>query len=357
MSQQSVPKAILYSWPSSVWSTGSASSRRATPKTSTSSSMLTYVSHPVFLWLTLTLPSHWRGKSPAPANPSTDTQIRISARRISSTIPTLVVPTLETTGTDVDTRYRSLRDTVSICDFLDQSRSVNTSQTSSERPAPALAPATIQAKSLSDQIVELIHLPAVDPNFIAISAADETELKEKAAAAPGKALTARKEALKKYLAEARQAVANSSVIPKEGSTTFDQRVVLFLEEKLKTNEEIWKIYYGETTPEALEQFYEVSRNAWRERLPEVFAQLETLIRGPFILGDHLSLADLHAISWLTRIVSIAGGQPDAEGLFSIETKTGANLGEKTKKFWESWIERESFQQVLVPASTAFEQMK
>lgn len=28
------------------------------------------------------------------------------------TVPTLVVPTLETTGTEVDTRFRSLRDTI-----------------------------------------------------------------------------------------------------------------------------------------------------------------------------------------------------------------------------------------------------
>ncbi|ODO06807.1 hypothetical protein I350_04167 [Cryptococcus amylolentus CBS 6273] len=335
----SLPKAILYSWPSSVWSTvprlcliekGYAEDEY----------VVKYVNicHP-----------------PQNFSPS---YLKIN---MNGTIPTLVVPTLETAGDDVDTRYRSLRDTVSICDFLDQARGANTSQTSSERPAPALAPATIEGtlhtKTLSDQVVELIHLPVVDPNFIAISAVNEAELKEKAADAPGKALSARKDALTKYLAEARQVVAGSTVVPKEGCTTFDQRIVQFLEEKLRTNEEVWKIYHGESASETLDQFYEVSQKAWRERLPEAFSQLENLIKGPYVLGDHLSLADLHAISWLTRIVSIAGGFPDANGLDSIERKTGANLGEKTKKFWDLWIERESFKQVLVPASSAFQEMK
>ncbi|ODO00843.1 hypothetical protein L198_03170 [Cryptococcus wingfieldii CBS 7118] len=330
----SLPKAILYSWPSSVWST--------VPR------------------LCLIEKGY------------AEDEYVVKYVNI-CTIPTLVVPTLETTGDDVDTRYRSLRDTVSICDFLDQARGANTSQTSSERPAPALAPATIEgtlhrdpqkslsdlylAKTLSDQVIELIHLPAVDPNFIAISAVNEAELKEKASDGPGKALSARKDALTKYLAEARQVVAGSTVAPKEGSTTFDQRIVQFLEEKLRTNEEVWKIYHGESASETLDLFYEVSQKAWKERLPEAFSQLENLIKGPYVLGDHLSLADLHAVSWMTRIVSIAGGLPDANGLDSIERKTGANLGEKTKKFWELWIERESFKQVLVPASSAFQEMK
>jgi len=82
---------------------------------------------------------------------------------MNGTVPTLVVPMLETTGPESDSRYRSLRDTIvclpqnelgrhdkyadmfqTICDFLDSARGSHTQNTTSERPAPALAPATIE---------------------------------------------------------------------------------------------------------------------------------------------------------------------------------------------------------------------
>lgn len=77
---------------------------------------------------------------------------------MNGTIPTLVVPMLETTGPEVDSRYRSLRDTIvrfhgdslahfqSICEFLDSARNSHTTNTTSNRPAPTLAPATIEGK-------------------------------------------------------------------------------------------------------------------------------------------------------------------------------------------------------------------
>jgi hypothetical protein len=84
---------------------------------------------------------------------------------MNGTVPTLVVPMLETTGPESDSRYRSLRDTIvsgttltielgrlgvyadvlqTICDFLDSARGSHTQNTTSGRPAPALAPATIE---------------------------------------------------------------------------------------------------------------------------------------------------------------------------------------------------------------------
>jgi len=84
---------------------------------------------------------------------------------MNGTVPTLVVPMLETTGPESDSRYRSLRDTIvsspillgarttsgaipdlaqTICDFLDTARGSHTQNTTSGRPAPALAPATIE---------------------------------------------------------------------------------------------------------------------------------------------------------------------------------------------------------------------
>ncbi|WVQ79181.1 hypothetical protein IAT38_001277 [Cryptococcus sp. DSM 104549] len=277
---------------------------------------------------------------------------------MNGTIPTLVVPTIETTGDDVDTRYRSLRDTVTICEFLDQARSANTSRTLSDKPAPALGPATIEGKSLSDTVIELVHLPTVDPNFVALAAKDSEELKAKAAHAPGQSLTDRRTALHTYLAEAKKQASESSVSSaKDGGLTYEQKLVQFLEEKVKSNDQIWELYNGKAGSEREKAFFEISAKTWSESLPGTFAKLDSLIKGPYILGDQVSLADLHVVSWITRLVSIAGGKPDASGISSLETASGKPIGEKLRKFWELWVERDSFQQVLVPACSAFAEMR
>ncbi|WWC92799.1 uncharacterized protein L201_007758 [Kwoniella dendrophila CBS 6074] len=311
---ETLPKAILYSWPTSVWST--------VPQ----------------------LCLYEKGYS--------SDEYVIKYVDI-STIPTLVVPTLETTGSNVDTRYRSLRDTISICDFLDHARNSSSGHIQhQDKPAPTLAPATIE-----DEIINLIHVYTVDPNFVALAVRDEAELKKKANRPPGQSLTLRREALQRYLQEAKQAVAESAVAPKEGSLTWEQKTVKFLEEKVKSNEQIWELYNGKAGKDKEEQFFEVCKKTWTESLPEAFAKLETLFKGPYALGDQVSLADLHSISWLTRLVSIAGGAPDATGIDSLLPHLGGyKFGPKVRKFWEEWVERESFKQVLVPACGVFEKM-
>nr|XP_019009356.1 uncharacterized protein I206_06005 [Kwoniella pini CBS 10737]OCF48137.1 hypothetical protein I206_06005 [Kwoniella pini CBS 10737] len=330
-----LPKAILYSWPTSVWSTVPQLCLHEKGYSSDE-----YV---------IKLVDITKGENFAPS------YLKIN---LNGTIPTLVVPTLETTGNDVDTKYRSLRDTISICDFLDQARSASSGHNShSNKPAPTLAPATIEGKGISDEIINLIHLYTVDPNFVALAVRDEAELKQKATRPPGKSLAQRRQALRQYLDEAKQAVANSAVVPKEGSSTWEQKTVNFLEEKFKSNEQIWELYNGQSGDDKKEQFFEVCRKTWTESLPNAFSRLEGLIKGPFALGDQISLADLHAISWLTRLVTIAGGPPDASGIDSlIPHMSGYKFGPKVREFWSEWVQRESFKLVLVPVSGDFEKM-
>ncbi|WVR08056.1 hypothetical protein IAU60_005102 [Kwoniella sp. DSM 27419] len=288
MATDQLPKAILYSWPTSVWST--------VPQLCLSE----------------------KGYS--------EDEYMVKHVDI-RTIPTLVVPTLETTGADVDTRYRSLRDTVSICDFLDYARSSNSGHASHpDKPAPSLAPATIEGKALSDTIIGLIHLPTVDPNFLALTAQDAAELKLKASRPPGQSLTGRKEALQRYLEEAKKAVAGSTVAAKEGHLTWDQKTVKFLEEKLQSNEQLWELYNGKAGDERQKVFFEVSRKSWTEALPEAFNKLEDALKGPYALGDQ------------------------------IPHLGGYTFGSKLKEFWSLWVERDSFKKVLVPATGDFAKM-
>ncbi|OCF73207.1 hypothetical protein I204_06437 [Kwoniella mangroviensis CBS 8886] len=327
-----LPKAILYSWPTSVWST--------VPQLCLHEKGYSSDEY-IVKYVDIT-----KGENFAPS------YLKIN---FNGTVPTLVVPTLETTGNDVDTRYRSLKDTISICDFLDHARSASSGHIQhAEKPAPTLAPATIEGKGLSDEIINLIHVYTVDPNFVAVAARDEAELRDKAKRPPGKSLAIRREALQRYLEEARQAVAESAVAPKEGSLTWEQKSVKFLEEKVQSNEQIWELYNGKAGKEKEAQFFEVCKRTWTESLPDAFQKLESLFKGPFALGDQISLADLHTVSWITRLISIAGGEPDATGIDSLIPHLGGyRFGPKVRKFWEEWVERESFKDVLVPACGAF----
>ncbi|KDN40381.1 hypothetical protein RSAG8_08144, partial [Rhizoctonia solani AG-8 WAC10335] len=59
------------------------------------------------------------------------------------TLPTLVAPLSNTLDSSSETKYRALTDTVSVLDFLDKSRSnLSKTHTTSQKPAPALSPAT-----------------------------------------------------------------------------------------------------------------------------------------------------------------------------------------------------------------------
>ncbi|KAL7425112.1 hypothetical protein Q5752_000800 [Cryptotrichosporon argae] len=326
-----LPKAVLYTFPTSVWSTVPL----------------------ICLWEKGYSPDEYdtkqvdltKGENLSPG------YLRINHH---GSIPTLVVPMLETTGPETETRFRSLKDTISICEFLDKARTPSSPTVLQGRPAPILAPATIEGKIKSDQLIELVHIPAIDPNFLALTARDEDELKRKAAANQDQFLSTRREAIERYLAEARSATKSDGAAV---AGSWETSVVAFLESKQNDTNDMWEIYHGSAGQERKKQFFEASKRSWEEQLPHVFARIEEEFEGPFLLGDQLCLADLHLIALLTRIVTIAGGQGDAQGINTIEPHLGgAQIGAKLRAFWEAWIERNSFKKVyptiLIPAVRA-----
>jgi len=261
------------------------------------------------------------------------------------TIPCLCLPTSESTSPDVPTRYRSLRDTMTIAQFLDQARTANNINAENGMPAPALAPATIEGKTLSDTLIALAHQPTVDPNFLFLSARNADELKAKAEGEQGEFVRQRQEALKRYIAEAQKdlddAGGGGGPVP-----SFESKTLQFLKEKQEANLVLWSLYNGQAGRENEEKFFEASRKAWSESLPDVLNKLDQAMKGPYALGDHVSLADLHIISWLCRIVAIAGGKADANGVEAIEAYAdGKKAGPNIHTFWSKWVERESFKKV------------
>ncbi|KAJ9108762.1 hypothetical protein QFC21_000082 [Naganishia friedmannii] len=326
---QDVPKAILYSWKTSVWA-----------------------SVPL-------LCLHEKGYS---EDEYVIKQVDIS------TVPTLVVPTIETVGPETVTRYRSLRDTMTIAQFLDQARGANTTHTTSSLPAPALGPATMEGKISSDAMTSLVHLPTVDPNFLYLAARDLNELSSKANSVAGAYVVDRAEALDRYISEAEQQLqqkggefANQDHAKNgsngTGATSFEARTVQFLKEKKEANDVLYAIYNRQAGKEREQGFFDASTKAWTESLPEVFNKLEQEIKGPYALGDQVSLADLHIISWLARLVQIANGDVSSDAIFAVEKQmgNGHHVGEKIKQFWASWIQRESFRKVWVHVDPEFDE--
>jgi hypothetical protein len=231
-------------------------------------------------------------------------------------------------------------------------------------------------KATNDQIIQLVHQPEVDPNFLNLSARTSEELKHKASSVPGMILDARREHLRAYIAEAKAAA--------EKGGSFEKKLVPFLEDKAQSNEALWTVYNGQAGEEKERAFFAASTKVWAEELPKAFDTLEGLLTGPYTLGDQIvslvhstcdvsgpgiqlaesrmcgnpthtqSLADLHLISWLTRIVTVAGGKPQTEGLDELESQIGSKkIGAKIRAFFDAWLERDSFKKVLVPSCDAF----
>lgn len=67
------------------------------------------------------------------------------------------------------------------------------------------------------------------------------------------------------------------------------------------------------------------------------------------------LADLHIISWINRLIAVAGGEPNESGLSALQGQLdGWIIGPRVRSFWSAWTQRESFKRTLVPASKAFQ---
>ena len=194
-----------------------------------------------------------------------------------------------------------------------------------------------------------------------MSARDAAELKKKASNTPGSILAARRAALERHIKEAQSLSENGNPL--------DRKLLPFLQAKAQANQSLWEVYNGEGSDDKREEFYQVSKTIWTEQIPAALEQIETAIKGPFVLGDQVvslatytaclrlmsqSLADLHLISWLTRLVTVSLGEPTVKGIDSLEKQfEGKKIGPQIRGFWAAWLERESFQKVLLPNYDSF----
>jgi len=62
--------------------------------------------------------------------------------------------------------------------------------------------------------------------------------------------------------------------------------------------------YLSPTPASTEAFITLSQQNWSHIIDVLFT-IEKQITGPFALGDQVSLADLHIMAWLARLMAVA----------------------------------------------------
>lgn len=144
----------------------------------------------------------------------------------------------------------------------------------------------------------MVHLPAVDPNFLYLSARNAKELEEKANSAAGIFISERSKALERYIAEAEQQLKqkNSNFASQDHAqdgtnggtgTSFEARTVQFLKEKKQANDILQAIYFRQAGKEREEGFFEASQKAWTHSLPDCINRLEQELKGPYALGDQI----------------------------------------------------------------------
>lgn len=155
-----------------------------------------------------------------------------------------------------------------------------------------------------------MHSPPADPNaLLYMNARDNASLRELAQARLPM-IKARCDALNELLADNEAAKIRVS-----------EKTRQFWQLKKLATEKFLEVYAVAETPadaldgaarEKREIYFKNGIETWGE-LKHILLQLNQEIIGPYVLGDQLSLADLHLAAWLARLVMLSGGSISDDG--------------------------------------------
>ncbi|KAF9457076.1 hypothetical protein BDZ94DRAFT_1326555 [Collybia nuda] len=227
-----------------------------------------------------------------------------------ATVPTLVVPLQRTLANDTESRYKAIVETKAIIEFLDKSRSViSRTRTTSSAPAPTLTPATIAFATTSTTIIDdILHSEGGNPDSLRyLNACDQVTL-QVLASKNLPSLTEKFQALESYLSDVQNHVSE-----KVRSLWRDKKAetMVLLEVYRNADKPNDQLDNDELTKRT--EFFKVARDGWGNALREILTRLNKEIIGPYALGDQLSTADLHLAAWMARIVSLAEGAAHDDG--------------------------------------------
>jgi hypothetical protein len=92
----------------------------------------------------------------------------------------------------------------------------------------------------------------------------------------------------KYLAEAKAL----------GNGPTEMKMISLIEEKLRANDSLLNVFNGTASEDQTNAFFEASRRAWNESVPDALDKLEESIIGPFALGDQIVSARRPHLAYL-----------------------------------------------------------
>ncbi|KAJ6575089.1 hypothetical protein B0H19DRAFT_1254707 [Mycena capillaripes] len=282
---------------------------------------------------------------------------------LKGTVPTLVVPFRDSLADDVESRYKALTDTKAIINLLDQSRSpLSRTRTTSTAPAPSLAPATVAFSAASSALLDILHADEVSPDaLIFINARDNASLKALASKSIP-LLVGRQKALTECISDA-----------EAGKIQVSEKVKKFWREKQSETEPLLAVLLAADKEEAAldsadktkrAEFFTKAKAVWEGAVKDAIVKLNKDIIGPYALGDQISLVDLSLAAWIRNIVILAGGAAGDDGskaLGKVEGYLGFELPKdfrvvdarrkdsgtvsKLAGFWDAMSERASWKKV------------
>ncbi|KAF5390348.1 hypothetical protein D9757_002967 [Collybiopsis confluens] len=293
-----------------------------------------------------------------------------------ATVPTLIVPLRQTLSQDVESRYKALTNTKDIVEFLDKSRSsLSSTNTTSNAPAPTLAPATLSFSSTCKLIIEdVLHSDNADPNHLLfMNARDQVSLTQLA------------DNLLPFMKGKISSLETNLTEAQAGTVRASEKVVDFWTSKKNVAQVLAGVYESASKTETeLDEnaktrrldYFKTAKTAWEVALPTTLLKLTREIIGPFALGEFKfvpdmrqslnnifinkkdSLADPHLTAWLARVFSLVGGTSNDSGATVIE-KLEKHIGDSTTSkmesptlgklatYWDAVKERPSFKKVYV----------
>ncbi|TNY21947.1 hypothetical protein DMC30DRAFT_415593 [Rhodotorula diobovata] len=302
MATENTPKAVMYWFPGSVWA--SVPRLVAVEKGLTDNE------------LERRIVDLGKGENFSPA------YLRLNP---AGTVPCLVVPYEHTLDDGVKTKFKALCNTKDVVQFLD------TSTNSSSFAAPSLSPATIEGSSTSKELIEHIHQDSIDPNTLLLVWRNEDERKAKAGGLPGGFLRGRQDALERYAKEAGDS---------------DPKLKAFYDKKIQENGGLLALLEGKGDSSDIQ----AKAKALWANVGKTVELLESKLQpgAVYLLGDQISLADLHCGAWLARVLACAGATSitDTEAaLKQLEANLDVKVGPKFAAWAQSLFERDSFKEV------------
>ncbi|KAJ7597015.1 hypothetical protein C8J56DRAFT_304838 [Mycena floridula] len=275
------------------------------------------------------------------------TFLRLSSKAM---VPTLIAPFESTLSDEVESRYKAITETKAIVEFLDKSRSpMSRTHTTSSAPAYVLTPATIQFSVTSNVVIEALHSEMADPKkLLYLNARDDAALGALASKLVP-LLTTRQEGLIQFIENGDLKVSDKVKAFWQGKKTEIETLLDILTDAQKP-----KSTLSSASLQKREEYLGTAKVAW-DGLKTVLEQLTKEIIGPFVLGEQISIADMHFAPWLTFVfVDLCGAKVNENGEAAV-AKLAAHIQggivevSKLAIYWDSIKERQSWKNVYATA--------